>query len=94
VIDLRYASIEHLKVHSRCKQQRIWAKTVHLAPSGTVATISHCKLKTCQTVKEMKLSWGKVKHELYNARDATLMLAVIAGFAAWIITQLLRAVLG
>ena len=48
----------------------------------------------CQTVKEMKLSWGKVKGELYNARDATLMLAVIAGFAAWIITQLLRAVLG
>jgi hypothetical protein len=26
--------------------------------------------------------------------DATLMLAVIAGFAAWIITQLLRVVLG
>jgi hypothetical protein len=42
----------------------------------------------------MKLSWRQVKHELYNARDATLMLAVIAGFAAWIITQLLRAVFG
>jgi len=47
-----------------------------------------------QTVKEMKLSWGKVKDELYNAGDATLMLAVLAGFAAWIITQLLRAALG
>jgi hypothetical protein len=42
----------------------------------------------------MKLSWRQVKHELYNTRDATLMLAVIAGFAAWIITQLLRAVFG
>jgi hypothetical protein len=33
-------------------------------------------------VKGVKLSWRQVKHELYNARDATLMLAVIAGFAA------------
>ena len=72
------------------------AKTV-MASSGTLATISHCMGRSrseFQTVKEMKLSWGKVKGELYNARDATLMLAVIAGFAAWIITQLLRAVLG
>ena len=38
----------------------------------------------------MKLSWRQVKHELYNARDATLMLAVIAGFVAWIVTQLPR----
>jgi hypothetical protein len=42
----------------------------------------------------MKLSWRQVKHKLYNARDATLMLAIIAGFAAWIITELLRTVLG
>jgi hypothetical protein len=73
------------------------AKTAHRASSGTLATVSHCMGRNrseCQTVKEMKLSWGKVKDELYNGRDATLMLAVIAGFAAWIITQLLRAVLG
>jgi hypothetical protein len=38
----------------------------------------------------MKLFWRQVKHELSNARDATLMLAVIAGFAAWVITQILR----
>jgi hypothetical protein len=42
----------------------------------------------------MKLSWRQLKHELYNARDATLMLAVIAGFAAWMITQLLKVVFG
>jgi hypothetical protein len=42
----------------------------------------------------MKLSWRQVKQGLFGARDATLMLAVIAGFAAWIITQLLRVVLG
>jgi hypothetical protein len=47
-----------------------------------------------QTVKEMKLSWRQVKHELFSARDATLLLAVIAGFAAWIITQLPRVALG
>jgi hypothetical protein len=42
----------------------------------------------------MKLSWRQLKRELFSAREATLILAVIAGFAAWIITQLLRAVLG
>ena len=41
----------------------------------------------------MKLSWRQVKHSLYNARDANLMLAVIAGFVAWIVTQLLRVLL-
>ena len=44
----------------------------------------------CQTVKEMKLSWRQVKQELYNAQDPTLMLAVIAGFIAWIITKLIK----
>ena len=55
------------------------AKTAHRGSFGTVATISHCigrNRSECQTVKEMKLSWGKLKDELYNARDATLMLAV------------------
>jgi hypothetical protein len=42
----------------------------------------------------MKLFWRQVKHELSNARDATLILAIIAGFVAWIITQLLRVVFG
>ena len=32
-------------------------------------------------VKEMKLYWRQLRHELHNARDATLMLAIIAGFA-------------
>jgi hypothetical protein len=42
----------------------------------------------------MKLFWRQVKQELSNARDATLILAIIAGFVAWIITQLLRVVFG
>jgi hypothetical protein len=42
----------------------------------------------------MKLFWSQVKHELSNSRDTTLILAVIAGFVAWIITQLLRVVFG
>jgi hypothetical protein len=42
----------------------------------------------------MKLFWRQVKYELSHGRDATLILAVIAGFVAWIITQLLRVVFG
>ncbi len=42
----------------------------------------------------MKLSWRQVKQELANARDADLLLAVIASFAAWIITSLLKVVFG
>ena len=39
--------------------------------------------------------WRQLRHELSNARDATFMLAVIAGFLAWIITQnYLRAFFG
>ena len=34
--------------------------------------------------------WRRLRHELSNARDATLMLAVIAGFAAWTITEILE----
>ena len=40
----------------------------------------------------MKVFWRQVKHELSHARDADLILAVIASFAAWIITLLLWAV--
>jgi hypothetical protein len=88
--------IEHLKVHSRCNAAENLGKTSR-------AFRNRCPLfpivwgenrSECQQVKEMQLSWRQLQHELYNARDATLMLAVIAGFAAWIITQLLRAVLG
>jgi hypothetical protein len=42
----------------------------------------------------MKLFWRQVNYELSHGRDATLILAIIAGFVAWIITQLLRAVFG
>jgi hypothetical protein len=38
--------------------------------------------------------WRQLWHELSNARDANLMLAVIAGFTAWIVTQVLRVVFG
>jgi hypothetical protein len=40
----------------------------------------------------MKTFWRHAKHEL--ARNETLMLGVIAGFLAWIMTQLLRVVFG
>ena len=36
---------------------------------------------------EERSVWRQLWHELSNARDANLMLAVIAGFTAWIITQ-------
>jgi hypothetical protein len=48
----------------------------------------------CKTGKEMKLFWRQVNYELSHGRDATLILAIIAGFVAWIITQLLRSVFG
>jgi hypothetical protein len=38
---------------------------------------------------EMKAFWRQMKHEL-SGRDATLLLAIIAGFLAWIVTDLLR----
>ena len=38
--------------------------------------------------------WRRLRHELSNGRDATLMLAVLAGFAAWTITQILRTIFG
>jgi hypothetical protein len=64
------------------------AKTAHRASSGTVATISHCMGRNRSEWPDCEgneLSWGKVKDELYNALDATLMLAVIAGFAACVL---------
>jgi hypothetical protein len=39
---------------------------------------------------EMKGFWRQMKHELAAGRDATLMLAIIASFIAWIVTDLLR----
>jgi hypothetical protein len=45
-------------------------------------------------VTKLKSFWHHVRHELSNARDANLLLAVVAGFLAWIITQLLRITVG
>ena len=42
----------------------------------------------------MNSFWGQVKHELSGERHATLVLAVIAGYTAWIITHVLRVVFG
>jgi hypothetical protein len=42
----------------------------------------------------MAMLLDKLKRELSNARDATLLLAIIAGFFAWTVTQLLRAMFG
>jgi hypothetical protein len=39
---------------------------------------------------ELKAFWLQMKHELSAGRDATLMLAIVASFIAWIITDLLR----
>jgi len=45
-------------------------------------------------VNEAKSFWHQVKQEMSNSRDATLILAVIASFIAWIITQMLRVAFG
>ena len=42
----------------------------------------------------MQSLWRQVKHELSNARDNTLILAVIASFLAWTVTQLLKVAFG
>jgi hypothetical protein len=42
----------------------------------------------------MNSFWRQVKHELSDPRHATLILAVVAGFTALIITRLLRLVFG
>jgi hypothetical protein len=42
----------------------------------------------------MQSLWRLVKQELSNARDQTLIIAAIARFLAWIITQLLRSAFG
>jgi hypothetical protein len=36
--------------------------------------------------------WRQVKEEISNAKNRTLLLAVIASFIAWLITHLLRIV--
>ena len=42
----------------------------------------------------MRAFWRQVKHALVEGRDATLILAVTAGFIAWNVTYLLRNVFG
>ena len=88
--------IEHLKVHSRHAAENLDSHRPSRAfrNSCYYFPLYGRGRSECQTVEEMKLSWRQVKQGLFGARDATLMLAVIAGFAAWIITQLLRAALG
>ena len=54
--------------------------------SGTIAVFSR-SVKKGGT--EMRAFWRQVKHELLG-RDATLILAVTAGFIAWNVTYLLR----
>jgi hypothetical protein len=44
--------------------------------------------------EKMKAFWLQMKHELSAGRDATLMLAIIASFIAWIVTDLLRIIFG
>jgi hypothetical protein len=39
---------------------------------------------------EMRAFLRQMKHEFSAGRDATLMLAIIASFIAWIVTDLLR----
>jgi hypothetical protein len=44
--------------------------------------------------ERMKSFLRQAMHELSNARDATLILAIVASFIAWIITQHLRVAFG
>ena len=43
---------------------------------------------------EMRAFWRQMKHELFAGRDATLILAIIASFIAWIVTDLLKTIFG
>jgi len=38
--------------------------------------------------------WRRLRHELSNMRDATLLFAAVASFVAWILTDLLKALFG
>jgi len=40
----------------------------------------------------MKAFWRHMKHELCRGRDATLILAAVAGFIAWEFTQILKVI--
>jgi len=40
------------------------------------------------------MSWRHLKHKLVAERDTTLVLAIVASFIAWIITDLLRIIFG
>jgi len=55
--------------------------------SGTIAVFSRCVERETQ---KMKAFWHQMKHELSSGRNATLLLAIIASFIAWIVTDLLR----
>ena len=59
--------------------------------SGTIAVFSRSVEKEDA---EMRAFWRQVKHALVEGRDATLILAVTAGFIAWNVTYLLRNIFG
>ena len=42
----------------------------------------------------MRPFWRQTKRDVFEGRDATLILAVIASFIAWNVTYLLRAIFG
>ena len=42
----------------------------------------------------MRTFWRQMKHDLFDGRDPTLILAVIASFIAWNVTYLLKTIFG
>jgi hypothetical protein len=59
--------------------------------SGTIAFFSRY---VKEGDAEMRPFWRQMKHDLFEGRDATLILAVIASFIAWNVTYLLRTIFG
>jgi len=84
---------KHLKVHSRGSAAKNLARLLISRLEGQLLLLGR---------KQFRIADGEGNEAFLAAAetravqcvDATLMLAVIAGFAAWIITQLLRVVLG
>jgi hypothetical protein len=59
--------------------------------SGTFAVFSR---SSWYGDAEMRKFWRQMKHDLFDGRDPTLILAVIASFIAWNVTYLLRTIFG
>jgi hypothetical protein len=60
-------------------------------PVGTNSDRENCAV-FIHRAKTMSDFWRQVKEEISNAKNRTLLLAVIASFIAWLITHLLRIV--